>query len=70
MAEKTNNPQRVRAIVKQAPEATSTKQAKKVVRAAFREVYGIEWFNVTSTKKLKNRVQQEYVGGKLHKAKA
>ena len=70
MAENTNNPQRVRAIVKQAPEATSTKPAKKVVRAAFREVYGLKWFDVTSTQKLKKRVQQEYVSGKLHKAKA
>jgi hypothetical protein len=70
MAEKSNNPQRVRAIVRQAPEATSTKQAKKVVRAAFREVYGIAWFDDTRTQKLKKRVQNEYVSGKLHKAKA
>ena len=65
MAKPTNNPQRVRAIVKQAPEATSTKQAKKVVRAAFREVYGPEWFVKPSTQKLKKRVQQEYVEGTL-----
>jgi len=65
MAKPTNNPQRVRAIVRKAPEATSVKQAKKVVRAAFREVYGPEWFVKSSTKKLKARVQKEYIAGTL-----
>tara|TARA_R100000808_G_scaffold5680_1_gene17083 strand:+ start:1351 stop:1542 length:192 start_codon:yes stop_codon:yes gene_type:complete len=60
-----SNPQLVRALVRQAPEATSTKQAKKVVRAAFREVYGPEWFATTSTKKLKARVQKAYIAGTL-----
>ena len=60
-----SNPQLVRALVRQAPDATNFKQAKKVVRAAFREVYGPEWFATTSTKKLKARVQKAYIAGTL-----
>lgn len=53
-------PDQVRAIVAKAPVSISTKNTKQVVRTAFREVYGVEWFNSDQTKGVFNRVKAEY----------
>jgi len=56
-----SKPQQVRSLIAQAPVATSPRQARKVVRAAMREVYGLEWFANGQTKGVFKRVRDAYI---------
>ena len=56
-----SKPQQVRQIVNALPVATSPKQARKEVRAAMREVYGLDWFANGQTKGVFKRVRDAYI---------